>query len=343
MRLKTNAFCLIFLLFFFSCSPSFCREGDLSAICQNGSLSVGRIRSYQFRCEIEARFHNPVDKPRTDIGLFWQSGDNIFVKTELFNPDNIAVDALVAGAIYTYNGSLYQWYIPGRDALSFSKQCRHPTPYWIQNPIIFPYYWFAGERANWSELKDKERWVNLFKEARYEGKKNENNVNYEVVSLPNTRSKKRIHVYFAKDIEYYPMKSLCGKKNKIIFSVEVKRYNLIDVDGQKTVFPLEIVVKDGTETEGLTITSTIDESSIKVNHNIDEDKFTLSPTMAKVVYDYDEELKKMDPSSLPPDENYLPPPIPNHQWTPKKFVVLLAINGVIIVLLLLLLLLRRKK
>jgi hypothetical protein len=310
-----------------------CKASELTEICQKASLLPGYIRSYQFTGTLDARFHNRHDAPTTTRVEFWQSGSNIRVTTELLVSPGKQVDPLVASAIYAYNGSRYQWFIPGNEALSFSKRCRHPTPYWTQNPIILPYYWFAGGQVNWSDLKDKESWIKRFEDARYEGEKIENKMTFKIVSFSFPPMTSRIQVYFAKDLDYYPLKFSGHEQNKGSLITEVKRYTLIDVDGQKTVFPLEVVMSEGTKTEGLSITGTIDEKSLNVNLHIDEDLFTLSPAMAKTVYDYDKELKKIEPYSS--DDDLEP-----SRWTLKRFFLIVIINGIIIIIIVLIFLRR---
>jgi hypothetical protein len=337
-KLQILFFYLVFLFILFFDFLCFCNASELTEICQQASALPGRIRSYQFSAKIEL---NASPDKKTDIVKFWQSGDNIRVESKMVVPPGKTVDPIVMGAIYAYNGSRYQWYIPGREALSFSKQCRHPSLYWVTNPILMPYGWLASGVVNWSDLKDRERWLAQFEKARYKGKKTENNKTFDVVSFhppPNAEDLLEVeefHVYFSKDLDYYPMKLVAYGKNKQLFStMEVLQYTLLKIDGQKTVFPLVVIGVEGNNS----LTMTIEESSIKVNHHIEEDLFTLSPSIAKTVYDYDEELKKIDPAS----ESYSDDIVRPSKWTRKRFFVLIVANIIIVTIIIILVYKQRK-
>ncbi|MDR3198416.1 MAG: hypothetical protein LBU34_11165, partial [Planctomycetaceae bacterium] len=108
---------LLFILSFDFLYP--CSASELTEICQQASILPGRIRSYQFSAKSELKLPSE-NEDKTDIVKFWQSGDNIRVESKMIVPSGKKVDPIVAGAIYAYNGSLYQWCIPGRETLSFS-------------------------------------------------------------------------------------------------------------------------------------------------------------------------------------------------------------------------------
>lgn len=341
-KLQNSFFYLVPLLFAFVFDFQYpCSATELTEICQQASLLPGRIRSYQFSARMEMNFSSG---KKTDIVNFWQSGDNIRVESKMVVPPGKKVDPMIAGAIYAYNGSLYQWAIPGRESLSFSKQCRHPNLYWGVNPILVPYSWLATGVVNWSDLKDRKRWLAQFNKARYEGKKTENNKTFDVVSFPpppndeNPLAIEQIQVHFSKDTGYYPLKLVVyGKSKQLLGYMEVLQYTLLEIDGQKTVFPLVVTGEQGTG--GNKFMMTIDESSIKVNQHIDEDLFTLSPSMAKTVYDYDEELKKVEPASEPYSDTIVPP----RRWTFKRIFAIVVIDAIIITLLIILIRRQRKK
>ncbi|GHT09641.1 hypothetical protein FACS1894170_00500 [Planctomycetales bacterium] len=249
---------------------------------------------------------------------------------------------------YAYNGSKYQWYSPERSTLTFSAQCRHPTPYWIPSPLIYPYHWLAGQQANWSDIKNPEKWEAKFKEAKYVGKKSENGIDFEVISFPYPQDGiDKVEVYFAKELEYYPLKSVFYKNAKPVSYVQVLQYKAFDIDGSKLIFPQDVMVIAGeSENEGIRISIKIKEDSIEINPQIDEDLFTISPTLAKTVVDFDQELEsgRIQPSNMGPDGRMLEE-ILSEKESARRTRFMLTVAGIHIIGLALLFyfLLRKKK
>ena len=177
----------------------------LRDICQSASQMPTLLKSYQFSFEVRSNAHIPTflyDK--VDV---WQSGSNIKTITTGVHSEGTEIDPILEPLEYAFNGVHYQWFATGTSNLTFSKKCRHPTPYWTQNPLIEPYFWVADLQANWSDIKDIARWETRFKEAKHVGEKIEDGVHFEIVSFPSPQMEvDRVHVYFARDLNYYPLK-----------------------------------------------------------------------------------------------------------------------------------------
>jgi hypothetical protein len=250
---------------------------------------------------------------------------------------------------YAFNGTDYQWFSTGHVALTFSKKCRHPTPYWTPTPLMWPYYWVVGQQTNWSDIKDLAKWNARFKEAKYLGPKVVDDMNFEVVSFPFPQmNMDRVYVYFAKNLNYYPLE-MRGFKDGLnrglpVLNMRVSQYKVFDIDGMLFVFPLSVEAQMGIEGDDEVgwneIYWVVDESSIKINPKLDEDMFTISPSRAKIVTDFD---KALADGLLPSDDvaddgrDIVREPLPKMTWSTQKIVTLVIVNLVLLAILIYLL------
>jgi hypothetical protein len=348
----------IFVFLSFVCQG---RADELKDIFQSAAQMPSLLKSYQVSYTVKASRVGaaPVPDKRIDV---WQSGSNIKVKSTWLSSAGTKNDALLEPIEYAFNGTDYQWLVTGHKALTFSKQCRHPTPYWDPSPLMWPYYWIAGQQTNWSDIKDLAKWDARFKEAKFLGHRNvifsekdgvyvdhrgEGGMHFDSVSFPFPQmNMDEVHVTFAKDIGYYPLVLLGLKGGSVVMNAKVARYKIFDIDGMPFVFPLNVDVTIGTGKEDfISMHWTVDESSIKINPQLDEDMFTISPSRAATVTDFD---KMLDQGILPSfdvaddgrDIVYEPPP--TGVWSTQKIVTLVTVNVVVLAFLIYLLLSRKK-
>ena len=298
-----------------------CVGSELDEVRNNASLMPSRLHSYQFTGMFEAKEDNPKRKPVVNSAKFYQSGSSLRVESDAVAPSGIKIDPLVRRVIFAYNGSRYQWFMAGRETLSFSNQCRHPNLYWLPNPVLLPYLWLVGPKGNWSDIKEKNVWIKKFDGARYEGEQTENGVTYAVVSMLLDKDALDEHkgvivrIWFAKNLGYYPLKFVEYKAEHPWVTMQVTRFTTLDAEGGNLVFPLAIKIT-AVPPNGVDMNWTISDVSIKVNQPIDEALFTLSPSIAKNVIDYDKDLKKLtQPNS---ETNYVPQPSP---WRGRLLII----------------------
>ena len=328
------------------------RADELKDIHQSAAQMPSLLKGYQFAFTLRGGSSDPGKYQKVDV---WQSGSNIKTVSTWIFPKGTKIDPLLEPFEYAFNGTDYQWFSTGHVALTFSKKCRHPTPYWDPSPLMWPYYWVAGQQTNWSDIKDIARWETRFKEAKYVGQKVENNMQFDVVSFPFPQmNMDRVHVYFAKELNYYPLEmrgfvdSLNG--GLPVLQAQVTRYKTFDIDGMTFVFPLSVEVQMGIKGDDEVGWSemywTVDESSIKINPQLDEDLFTISPSRAKTVTDYDKMLEEgtMLPSSDVADDgrDIVSEPLPKRTWSTQKTIAFVAVN-LILLALLIYFLLRKKR
>ena|GEM_PF-6060571 len=328
------------------------RADELKNIFQSASQMPSLLKSYQFSFTLRGGASDPPQYQEVDV---WQSGCNIKTINTWIFPDGAEVDTILGPLEYAYNGVDYQWFATTVSNLEFSKKCRHPTPYWTPSPLIYPYFWVAELQANWSDIKDLAKWEAKFKGAKYVGQKIEDGIHFEVVSFVCPQMEvDRVHVYFAKDVHYYPLKFfgyIDGMNNGLpVARVQVTRYKTFDIDGMPFVFPLGVEAcigeGDGLGEEPLEMYWTVDESSIKINPQLDADMFTISPSRAKTITDYD---KMLDEGLWLPSEDIaddgrdiVREPLPTRTWNTQKTLTVVIVNLVVIAILIYLLL-RRKK
>lgn len=326
------------------------RANEIKDIYRVASQAPALLKSYQFSFELRGGSSDPRKYEKVDV---WQSGSNIkSISTWIF-PEGEEMDPLLEPFEYAFNGTDYQWFSTGLTALTFSKKCRHPTPYWTPSPLMWPYYWLVEQQSNWSDVKDMSNWEARFKEAKYLGTKIENGIHLEVVSFPFPQMNlDRVFVYFAKDQNYYPIEMRGFKEGMNgglpVLQMQVTRFKIFDIDGMSFVFPLNVEARFGTDesVQGNLIHWTVDESSIKINPQLDEDLFTISPSRATSVTDYDEMLATglWAPSDDVADDgrDIVHEPLPKRTWDSQRIFVFVVLNLIVVALLTYLLLRRRK-
>lgn len=292
---------LFFLLFFFELL-SFCEASPLDKICQEASQMPLLLQSYHCAFLNKSSVSDRPGELAVMRLTIWQSGHNIRTRTDYFPKKGQTLDSLTSkGFIYAYNGEHYQWFSPGREALTFSERCQHPTPYWTPNALLVPYRWLVGPEANWSDVKDPERWLNRFKEVQYIGEETENGITFDVISLPHLqiKSSERMKVYCARELNYYPLKWVFPfQKNGLngIMEANVIKYRIFDIDAKKLIFPtivqLLISGQNGNEVIKLGTDFYLDEvlTPLQINPKLDDELFTISPSLAKTVTDFDAEI-----------------------------------------------------
>lgn len=314
---------------FFACNlRSLSQAEELNDIRNKASLLPKLLQSYQFTAESNATPEHGT--PIRNRITFYQSGSNLRSECEKIGNRPSAHKNELSRVISAYNGSRYQNFFDDRKTLTFSNTCRFSNPYWLPNPLIIPYLWLTDSMGmNWSDLKNQDLWAKSFSEARYEGQSREGEFACEVVSMPYLDRKAgiRVKIYFAKELAYFPIKyvgeSSAGKQ---VLSVEVTKHKIIDSDGSRIVFPLAITMKENVPQVTVDY-CTIAEESIKVNQPIDDELFTLSPSMAKIVDDYDKNIQNQkNAQNRPPlDVSSLPTPAGGHKWLLAGNVTLLVV------------------
>ena len=273
---------------------------ELSDILRSASQMPKRLSSYQFTVLFEGDAKNKEDQAAPQITQFSQSGGLFVVDSQLKDGDySIDDDAksMLQHIIYAFNGSKYQWYIVGRDTVSFSDTCRHPNLYFFPNPLILPYYWLVTAQSNWSDIKNEEIWNKRFAEAMYAGEITINDKICDVITLPDHEGNKdrKIFTYFARDLGSYPLrvKIVDLTTNAIVF-IDVEQYTVKQTEMGEFVFPLVITLKHLDKAQiQVQMSWKLLSESLQVNPSLDDDLFTISTSRIGTVIDYDDVLKSI--------------------------------------------------
>lgn len=306
----TGSLLLISVTLLFLAPQSY--SAELEDIRAKASLLPRALQSFDFSGE--ATISRASRAPEISRMRIRQAGENLRSDCESSHGISATQKPQVMKTIAAFNGTRYQNFFEHASTLTFSSMNRFNNPYWLPNPLVIPYLWLMDSDSgmmNWSDLKNQDLWTKKFEQARYEGETADNNTDLEVVSMPYLGQKTgiRSRVYFSKKLGYYPVKVIgFDSTGKQVLTIEVTKYKTFDSEDITIPFPLSIQTSESSP--GL-VTSEwkIDERSIAINQPIDEDVFTLSPSMAKTVDDYDKNIQDQK-NMRPRASKQLPSPSP---------------------------------
>jgi hypothetical protein len=193
------------------------------------------------------------------------------------------------------------------------------------DPITLPYGWLfeAGQSIEWAMVKNDMLWKNKFSKAVYLGCVQEDGHTYEVVQLAGVLPDTTTEVYFARDLNYYPLKTITKLKNGVSCNLgKVQQYRVFDVDGEVLVIPMEFTFEQQTKTKTYKGLSKILDDTLEVNLPIDDDFFTISPARTREVIDVDERARLLGQN----DNNQA---IRNNRSLVVKYLLILIGSGMI--------------
>jgi hypothetical protein len=228
-----------------------------------------------------------------DNATYYLSGNKFYSELEMSR-----ADTNIKPQISAYDGDKYQVLdrIKNKQGEYLAHSSSHllPTASGTLNPIILPYGWLfeAGQSIEWTKVKDESLWKNKFSNAVYIRQLQEDGHIYEIVKLAGVLPDTVTEVYFASDLNYYPLKTITKLKDGSPCNTGVvRRYKTFDIDGETLVIPLELSFEQQTKTKNYRGLSKIHENTLEVNLPLDDDFFTISPTRANEVIDIDERAR----------------------------------------------------
>jgi hypothetical protein len=226
--------------------------------------------------------------------------------------------------------------------LSVSNSSLFPNPTFSLNPLVAPYWFLFDQSANisWPTVRNEAVWQARLKNAVYEGQKTEGDRTYSVLRVPGAANPNSVFkVMFAPTVEYYPLAwELSVKDSPGVAHLKVDSYKVVQSWGENVVVPLksEMVSGEG-EPESARIRFTIEEASLKINPELDDDLFTYPQSQVEWVHDVDAKThlpvggQKAAKKHLgPPISDAAPIPVsaPRRLW---GAAVVVALSAVVIV------------
>jgi len=284
-------------------------DSKLNQIRSSSLNQVRLIRSIELEMQFDTRIHFsdsafrgvppedrkiPQDIVQKGTLKYVESGGKFRIEAEAGAADSGAKDTEVSA----FNGNRYQLLYKERKGLTTKKSPLTLNPCRTSNPLTMVYTWLLNDDSIHllSEVKNEKSWQEKFATARYVGQRKEGEFNAAVVEFPYTFGevpesvgRAVVQVYFAEELGYYPVLVIAKSKDAGRFGeIRVDKYKEFMIDGQKVIVPLEFTQKMSVPTEDETSGKfSISLESIKINNPIDEDLFTISPTLATVVEDAD--------------------------------------------------------
>lgn len=281
-------------------------SSSVEDVFAHAMLLPQRCHSYQYVVVSKETSAGKPKEERIIRARFWQSGSSLRSEVEFNGRRKSSADALstesandLGPVISAFNGVKYQVFLKKQSTLTFSSQCRAGNPYFIPNPLLIPYLWLVADSKsmNWTDIKDPQCWEAKCGEAKYEGRRHIASRKCEVISLPYVSAVSGFlaTVYFDPERAYLPLSyDVRSNTGKLVLTVEVTETKEFIVDGESLYLPVHIVSRESGEVPVVREIS-INASSLLVNRPIDGDLFTLSPAMARVVDDYDVNIKNQPP------------------------------------------------
>jgi len=197
-----------------------------------------------------------------------------------------------------FDGREYQHFEADNSLLRL-KDGNKGAQYSVDTPHTHMYMWLrthGSPSLRWDLIYSDAIWDDCFANAQYVGKGSQAGVEVEIVDFPRLEAPTPwiCRVSFAPKLGYAPLKYVgrIAKTGQAAYTMEVARYRELVLGGKDVAFPLEVTYQDH-GADGVSLKQellfSVKEESIKVNHDISDAFFTLDKTMARQIYDMDEQ------------------------------------------------------
>ncbi len=195
--------------------------------------------------------------------------------------------------IAAFNGEVHQILDENKQTLTLSQIPHIVNPTSEFNPIALPYSWLftRGDAFVWSEVKDEKKWQHRFSGARFVETRDVEGDLREIVDFPGIFDKTTTRVEFSQTLHYLPVRwSHRWNESEQPFSVvEVVEHQDIDVDGSPCLVPIHIIYYQEDDTGRSSGDIMINPGSLRVNHSVNDEVFTISQNRVKYINNIDEE------------------------------------------------------
>ncbi len=313
-------------------------SSEVAEVFQSAMKLVHAVHSYEFSA-VERSVETNGETTITHV-KFYQSGS--MYRTESGNANLDSNEP--PGRIFAFNGERYQNYEHTISTLSFSGKNRFPNPYGEENPLLLPYVWMlADPGSTWTDLRLTDTWLSRADDASLLAGEKLRSFECDVVLLPYRLVGQGavLKVYLAKDLGHYPIRvegSMSSTDSQ--FTLDVIEHLAVPTESSPVIVPIVIRLEERTGKQRNLLEWKVDLESVKINHEIPVELFTISPGIAKIVDDYDRNMESMirDGKIQPPQAMK---ELPKSNNTPLTW--LFVVNIAVIVLLAALAAHRRRK
>ncbi len=271
----------------------------------NQEIIVDKISSYftkifsiQFEGNMEMNL-TPSGKSLPSISItsqnlkykFMSKGNKYKTEVSFFDPF-IKKDI---NKVICWDGEKYQILEIGeRKVLSISKNPPEISPYFIPNPLLFPFAFLLKKGDNFSlnffqnQTLIKERLKNIEKfEEGQRGKYKGVYITFTKQELMDDKNVKFFKTFFAEELNYYPVFSQCFTGEDIKEEMEVQEILKIDDIIVPAIISISVYKKD---ILFQTLKITLDKNSMRVNIPIEKEIFNISFSQVDKVFDADSKI-----------------------------------------------------
>jgi hypothetical protein len=266
---------------------------EVTEVVESAMALPALIHAYEFSViETDIGVNRRISAPLVKKVNFYQSGD--MFRAEV-SPER-EIKGGLGKVIVAYNGARFQQFYENESVLSFSRKSRFPNPYFALNPLIMPYMWlWSRPPFVWSDLKSDRFWADSTKNARFVGRQTVRSMECDVISLPYpAKPSVSVTVYMAIELGHYPIRFEGSGLGAQRFELDVLEHSIIESDGSDVIIPVVERLKERRATgKEQTLEWKILPESVKINHELPEEFFTLSPSMAKRTDDYDRNMERL--------------------------------------------------
>ena len=263
------------------------------AILRKSAQNIGQIHSIQFSVSISTKERQSGREREFDDSMVFTYASGR-MRSEVHLTDRTTGEELHKVSIF--DGGRYQMFDEKAGQLVLSNSPTAPMASLLYSPLELPYS-FLWRKAplSFGELRDSTTWNAVFEHCTYAGTGTVNELRCEKIRIPMLASPNHEAtwlVFFAHDLNYYPVKSVLNVNgNEIRGLIEVRVHETKSSTGAETVIPTDVLFVEYSKQEKDVVSEQVellvDSDSIKLNSEFDEDFFTIASSRAEWVIDVD--------------------------------------------------------
>lgn len=183
--------------------------------------------------------------------------------------------------VYAFNGEKYQQLSPLKQILSLRNGPPPASilPLGTWNPFVFPYYWLIGpgEPRTWSNVVNDEIWMRKFLSAKNLRSVEVDGKDCTAIDFP-LENGRVCSVFFTRMPYFFPVRTTIRDGDRLALEIRVVKTKLLSVSGQPLIVPIVV--------DYFSMKYEIDAESLRINHAVNSNRFTIPRSEAKHVFDF---------------------------------------------------------